>query len=85
MILLGLVALSFPLVMIRERLRDRKLMRWLGENAEGLAEGIEGPGSVVYSFDTVLVRYEANLFTCFPSSSIPCLRRSSVGGCWTRR
>jgi hypothetical protein len=61
MILLGLVPLSFPIIVIRERIRDRRLMRWFVENAEGLVEGVEGPGGVIYSLDTVLVRYKANL------------------------
>jgi hypothetical protein len=61
MILVGLVPLSFPVLVIRERIRDRKLIRWFAENAEGLVDGIEGPGGVIYSLDTVLVRYKANL------------------------
>lgn len=61
MILLSLICLGFPIAVILERLRDRKLIRWLVEHAEELAEGAEGPGGVVYGFDTELVRYEANL------------------------
>lgn len=68
MSLLGLIGLCFPIIMIRERLRDRNLMRWLGENEEGLVDGVEGPGGVVYRFDSVLVRYEANLSAIVLSS-----------------
>lgn len=61
MMLLGSVLFSFPFVVARERIRDRRLLRWLAENQEQLAEGAQGPGGVVYRFDTVLVRYKANL------------------------
>lgn len=70
MILASLIVLGFPLLAVREKLRDRKLLRWLAMHVEELGEGVKGPGGMVYSFDTEFVRYQANLSLVFISTDI---------------
>jgi len=70
MILASLVVLGFPLLVIREKLRDRKLLRWLSMHVEELGEGVKGPDGMIYSFETEFVCYEANLSLVFISTDI---------------
>jgi hypothetical protein len=53
--------ISLPIVVFRERRRDKKLVRFLTENVERLAEGATGPDGVTYTLDTVLVTYQVRV------------------------
>ena len=59
--LVCLVAISFPILVIVERVRDHRFYRFLEENIDELAEGVTGPDGEVFTLETELVRYEANL------------------------
>lgn len=59
--LLCLVAISFPVLVVVERVRDHRFYGFLARNLDALAEGVQGPDGEHYSLDTVLTRYEANL------------------------
>ena len=58
LILLSLIPISLPIVVFRERRRDKALTRFLVENVANLEQGATGPDGVTYTLDTVLVSYE---------------------------
>jgi hypothetical protein len=60
-VLVCLVAASFPVLVVAERVRDHRFFRFLADNLDALADGVTGPDGEMVTFDTVLVRYEANL------------------------
>lgn len=55
---LSVIPIGLPIVVFRERARDKALARFLTENVDRLAEGVVGPGGATYTFDTVLVYYQ---------------------------
>ena len=57
-VVLSAIPISLPIVVFRERARDKALARFLIENAASLTEGAPGPGGVTYTLDTVLVSYQ---------------------------
>lgn len=58
LILLSIIPISLPIVVFRERRRDKALTRFLVENVANLEKGATGPDGVTYTLDTVLVSYE---------------------------
>lgn len=60
-IAVSLIPISFPIVVYRERRRDKELTRFLIDNVEHLETGVVGPGGATYTLDTVMVSYRAML------------------------
>lgn len=58
LILASSIPISLPIVVFRERRRDKRLARFLVENVANLEQGATGPDGVTYTLDTVLVSYE---------------------------
>lgn len=59
LIAVSVIPMSFPIVVYRERRRDKTLTRFLIENLERLEAGVVGPEGAIYTLDTVMVSYQA--------------------------
>jgi len=65
LILISLIPISLPIVVFRERKRDKALSRFLVDNVVNLEQGATGPDGVTYTLDTVLVSYETRFSAVF--------------------